>query len=140
MDDLQSLRYHPLFQSSISLIKEISMDRIDIEAIIKVISKDIYSAKAPLNDTTYNELLNKSELFKPFFEDLYNEMDQIYYGEGEYHLLKSQFALFLQQEYDITLELTEEGNNIIVSNCLALMKKLNLTSQEMAEYLYQYLI
>ena len=115
------------------------MDAIDIDTIIKVISKDIYSVKAPVTDSIYKELINKSELFKPFFEDLYQEMDQIYYAEDQFYSLKSQFARVLQFEYDITLELCEEGDNIIISNCLAIMRKLNLSEKEMAQYFYQYL-
>ena len=133
-DYLPPTHSHPLFQSAINLIKETSTEMINIDVIMQVITSDIYSVKAPINDECYKDLIKKSELFKPFFEDLYKEMDEIYYDEVKYYSLKLDFLSFLQKEFGLNFELAEESDNIIISNCLAIMRKLNLTQQEIAEY------
>ena len=139
LDNVQLLESHPLFQSAIWAIEETANDYINAEDVIQIVTNDIYASEVPTNNSTYRYLVNRSELFKHFFEDLYSEMDN-YYQEDNRHLQeKLAFANFLQENYCVEFE-ESEGVDIILSNCLGLMQKLGLTKDEMAEYFCKYIL
>lgn len=138
LDNVQTLESHPLFQSAIWVIEETTSEYINEEDIIQIVTKDVYASKVPINSSTYRYLVDRSELFEQFFEDLYNEMDSYYNGNKQNAPEKWDFANFLQSEYGVQLE-ESEGADIVLSNCLGLMRKLNLTYQEMAEYFCKYI-
>jgi len=139
LDNVQTLESHPLFQSSIWVIEEIDSEHINEEDIIQIVTKDVYASKVPNNSSNYQKLIERSDLFKPFFEDLYNEMDNYYNGEKQHAPEKWDFADFLQTDFGVLFE-ESEGTDIVLSNCLGLMRKLNLTYEQMAEYFCKYLL
>ena len=139
LDNVQTLESHPLFPSAIWVIEETSSEYINEEDIIQIVTKDVYASKVPQNSSTYRYLVDRSELFEQFFEDLYNEMDSYYNGNKQNSPEKWDFANFLQIEYGVEFE-QSEGADIVLSNCLGLMRKLNLTYQEMAEYFCKYIL
>lgn len=139
LDNVQTLEFHPLFQSTtIWMIEETASEYINVEDIIQIVTKDVYASKVPTNSSTYRYLLERSELFQQFFEDLYSEMDQYYNGIKQNAPEKWDFANFLQTDYGVQFE-QSEGADIILSNCLGIMRKLNLTYEEMAEYFCKYI-
>lgn len=139
LNNVLSLESHPLFQSAIWIMEETASEYINVEDIIQIVSQDIYAVKVPTNNSTYRYLVKQSELFEPFFDDLYAEMDSYYQGDKRYAQEKIDFANFLQSNYAVQFE-QSEGADIILSNCLGLMKKLNLSKHEMAEYFCKYLL
>ncbi|MDN4494624.1 hypothetical protein [Ureibacillus aquaedulcis] len=139
LDNVQTLESHPLFQSTIWIIEETASEYINEEDIIQIVTQDVYASKVPTNSSTYRYLLERSELFEQFFEDLYTEMDNYYNGVKQDSPEKWDFANFLQSEYGVQLE-QSEGADIVLSNCLGLMRKLNLTYAEMAEYFCKYVL
>lgn len=139
LENVHSFESHPLFQCAIWIIEETTSEYINAEDIIQIISKDVYAAKVPTSNSTYRYLMKKSELFEPFFKDLYTEMESYYNGDKRHSFEKWDFAEFLQSEYGIHFE-HSEGVDIILSNCLGIMRKLNLTKEEMAEYFCKYVL
>lgn len=139
LDNVQTLESHPLFQSAIWVIEETASEYINEEDIIQIVTKDVYASKVPTNSSTYRYLVDRSELFEQFFEDLYSEMDSYYNGNKQNAPEKWDFANYLQTDYGIEFE-PSEGADIVLSNCLGLMRKLNLTYQEMAEYFCKYIL
>lgn len=139
LENVILIESHPLFQSAIWEIDETSSEYINPEEIIQIVSNDIYASKVPKNNSNYQYLLKKSELFKHFFEDLYIEMDSYYRGENRNSVEKWEFAELLQSNYGVQFE-QSEGLDIILSNCIALMRKLQLSHVQMAEYFLEYII
>lgn len=139
LENMTSFESHPLFQSAIWEIDETACEFIHAEEIIQIISKDIYASKVPENNSTYRYLVKRSELFEQFFEDLYLEMDSYYRGDNRHSMEKWEFAELLQSNYGVQFE-QSEGFDIIISNCIALMKKLQLSKPQMAEYFLEYLM
>ncbi|MEK9196764.1 hypothetical protein [Ureibacillus sp. FSL E2-3493] len=139
LENIKSLESHPLFQSAIWMIEERTSEYINTENIIQIVSKDVYAAKVPTNNSTYHYLMKKSELFEPFFKDLYNEMESYYNGDKRHSIEKWDFAEFLQTEHGVQFE-HSEGVDIILSNCLGMMRKLNITKEAMAEYFCKYIL
>jgi hypothetical protein len=139
LDHMTSFEAHPLFQSAIWEIDETTCEFINAEEIIQIVSKDIYASKVPKNNSTYRYLVKRSDLFEQFFEDLYIEMDSYYRGKNRHSVDKWDFAEFLQSNYGVQFE-HSEGFDIILSNCIALMRKLQLSQTQMAEYFLEYLI
>ena len=137
--NVQTLESHPLFQSAIGVIEETASEYINEEDIIQIVTNDIYASKVPTNSSTYRYLIERSELFEQFFEDLYTEMDNYYNGAKQNSPEKWDFANYLQTDYGVQFE-QSEGADIVLSNCLGLMRKLNLTYQEMAEYFCKYIL
>ncbi|WP_158583009.1 hypothetical protein [Lysinibacillus yapensis] len=137
LDNVEILESHPLFQSSIWIIEETTSEIINAEDIIKVVAQDIYASKVPTNNGTYQYLVKRSKLFEQFFEDLYEEMNGYYSEDQSRAQEKWKFGEFLQSEYAVEFE-HSEGTDIILSSCLGMMRKLNLTDQEMAEYFLKY--
>ena len=139
LTNVQTLESHPLFQSAIWVIEETASEYINEEDIIQIVTNDVYASKVPTNSSTYRYLIERSELFEQFFEDLYTEMDNYYNGEKQNSPEKWDFANYLQTDYGVQFE-QSEGADIVLSNCLGLMRKLNLTYQEMAEYFCKYIL
>ena len=139
LENVQTLESHPLFQSAIWMIEETASEYINEEDIIQIVTNDIYASKVPSNCSTYRYLMERSELFDQFFEDLYFEMDNYYNGTKQNAPEKWDFANYLQSDYGVQFE-QSEGADIVLSNCLGLMRKLNLTYQEMAEYFCKYIL
>ncbi|RTQ96284.1 hypothetical protein [Lysinibacillus telephonicus] len=139
LDNVIPIESHPLFQSAIWEIDETSCEYINAEEIIQIVSKDIYAPKVPKNNSNYQYLLKRSELFEHFFEDLYKEMDSYYRGENRNSVAKWEFAELLQSNYGVQFE-QSEGLDIILSSCVALMRKLQLSKVQMAEYFLEYII
>lgn len=139
LENVTSFESHPLFQSAIWEIDEITCDFINAEEIIQIVSTDIYASKVPKNNSNYRYLLKRSELFEQFFEDLYLEMDSYYRGENRNSIEKWQFAELLQSNYGVVFE-ESEGLDIILSTCVALMHKLQLSEAQMAEYFLEYMM
>lgn len=139
LENVETVESHPLFQSAIWILEETTRESINVEDILEIITKDIYASKVPAHNNTYRYLLKRSGLFEPFFLDLYREMDSYYNGERQYSQDKWVFANFLQREYGVEFE-QSEGSDIILSNCLGLMRKLKLSPAEMAEYFCKYIL
>ncbi|MDI7743190.1 hypothetical protein QMK38_14395 [Lysinibacillus fusiformis] len=139
LENLQTLESHPLFQSAILVIEETASEYINVEDIIQIVTKDVYASKVPTNSSTYRYLVDRSDLFEQFFEDLYSEMDSYYNGQKQNTPEKWDFANYLQTDYGVQFE-QSEGADIVLSNFLGLMRKLNLTYQEMAEYFCKYIL
>ncbi|PYF06398.1 hypothetical protein LG296_01075 [Ureibacillus chungkukjangi] len=139
LDNVQTLESHPLFQSAIWMIEETASEYINEEDIIQIVTNDVYASTVPTNSSTYRYLKERSELFEQFFEDLYSEMDNYYNGAKQNSPEKWDFANYLQTDYGVEFE-QSEGADIVLSNCLGLMRKLNLTYQEMAEYFCKYIL
>ena len=66
-------------------------------------------------------------------------MDSYYRGENRNSVEKWEFAELLQSNYGVQFE-QSEGLDIILSNCIALMRKLQLSHVQMAEYFLEYII
>ena len=139
LDNVQTLESHPLFQCAIWLIEEIESEYINEEDIIQIVTRDVYASTVPTNSRIYRSLVERSKLFEQFFEDLYSEMDSYYNGVKQSSPEKWDFANYLQTDYGVEFE-QSEGADIVVSNCLGLMRKLNLSYQEMAEYFCKYIL
>ena len=81
LKNVRTLQSHSLFTSPIWEIEETEHEVIDPEDIIGIVFKDIYAKEAPTNSNSYRNLLEKSELFEHFFEDLYFEMGRFHRGD-----------------------------------------------------------
>ncbi|MEL3959891.1 hypothetical protein MKZ01_01105 [Lysinibacillus endophyticus] len=139
MENMITIDAHPFFTNSIWQIEESSNEQIAMEDIIQLVANDIYASKAPVDDPIYQQLIQQSELFEDFLDNLYSEMDSYYRGENRNSLKKWEFTNFIESEYGIQLE-HSEGAEIIIANCVALMMKLNLPLPKMAEYFMEYII
>lgn len=128
---------HPLFHSSIWEIQETSIEYIPLDELITVICKERYSKKVPKNNSIYRHFVLKSELFEQFFEDLYSDMMNYLNGDKRNADEKWDFGDLLFSVYGVELE-NIEGTEIVLSKCTALMKKLNISKYEMAEYYIKY--
>ncbi len=138
LKNVRTLHAHPLFTTPIWEIEETYYELIDPEDIIRIVFKDIYAKEAPADSSIYRELISKSELFEPFFEDLYTEMGRFHRGDKCYSREKWDFAELLQANYHVQF-VQSEGSDIILSNCSGLMKTLKLSKQQMAEYFIKFL-
>ncbi|KGR79304.1 hypothetical protein [Ureibacillus manganicus] len=134
----QTLHTHSLFTCPILEIEETDYEIIDPEEIIQIVFKDIYVKGAPTNSISYRRLLNKSELFEPFFKDLYIEMGRFHNGDKCLSTEKWEFAKMLQSNYHVQL-VQSEGSDIILSNCTGIIKKLKISQEQMAEYFIKFL-
>lgn len=139
LENVAVLDKHPLFNSSIWEIEETTCEYINVEDIIQIVTMDIYASRVPKNNSTYRYLLERSDLFERFFEDLYLEMENFYRGENCNSILKFDFAQFMQSHYGLRFE-ESLSTDLILSNCAALMRKLHLSKVQMAEYYIEYLI
>nr|WP_106782351.1 hypothetical protein [Lysinibacillus timonensis] len=138
LKNVQTVHSSPLFTTPLWKIEESECDLIDPEDIIRIVFKDIYAKEAPANLSAYRNLINKSELFELFFDDLYTEMGRFYRGDQCYSREKLDFAEMLQANYHVQF-VQSEGSDIILSNCSGLMRKLKLSKHQMAEYFIKYL-
>ena len=103
-----------------------------------VVRKDLYSKSVPKKSSVYRNLILKSELFTQFFDDLYAEMENYFEGDQQLSDEMWDFGDLLFSVYGIQFE-NIEGTEIVLSKCAALMKKLNISKYEMAEYYMKYL-
>lgn len=138
LQNVHTIRTHSLFRYPIWSIEETDNEVIDPEEIISIVFKDIYAKEAPLDSSRYRTLLEKSELFEYFFEDLYFEMGRFHKGDKSYSRDKWEFAQILKSNYHVQL-VQSEGSDIILSNCSGIMQKLNLSKKQMAEYFIRFL-
>ncbi|TSI02265.1 hypothetical protein [Lysinibacillus sp. BW-2-10] len=139
LDNVSIAESHPLFTTSIWEVEETASEYINAEDIVQIVTNDIYASKVPTKNSTYRYLLNRSDLFKQFFTDLYEEIDSFYHGDHRYSKLKLDFRSFLYTQYGLQLESSEESE-IILSNCVAIMRKLHLSQTQMAEYFMEYIL
>ena len=137
LENTTSVDSHPLFQGAVLQMEEVSCETISIDDIIDTVYTDLYSSKLTTKNEHYRKLLRKSELFYQLFVDLYHEVDNCY-REGENNLEKKAFTDYLQTNYRLQL-VQSKGTEYILSNCVALMRKLKLSQQQMAEYFIKYL-
>jgi len=135
---LETIHSHSLFTTPIWEIEETDYEVIDPADIIHIVFKDIYAKEAPTSSSNYQSLLDKSELFEHFFEDLYIEMGRFHRGDKSFSREKWDFAQMLQSNYHVQL-VQSEGSDIILSNCTGIMKKLKLSKEQMAEYFIKFL-
>lgn len=138
LNNVRTLHSHSLFTTPIWEIEETEYEVIDPEDIIQIVFKNIYAKEAPTHSSSYRNLLNKSELFEHFFEDLYLEMGRFHKGDQCYSTEKWDFAQILQSNYHVQF-VQSEGSDIILSNCSGIMRKLKLSKEQMAEYFIKFL-
>lgn len=137
LENTTSINFHPLFQGSVLQMEETLCQTVSIDDIIDTVYTDLYSSKLTTKNKHYRKLLRKSELFYQFFVDLYHEVDNCFLEE-ERSIEKKEFIGYLQSNYRLQL-IQSKGTNYILSNCVALMRKLKLSQQQMAEYFIKYL-
>lgn len=137
LENVTAIDKHPLFHASIWKIQETSTEYIQLDELMTIVCEDPYSKEVPKKSSFYRHFVLKSELFTQFFDDLYSEMADYLNGDKQHSDDKWDFGDLLTSVYDIQFE-NIEGTEIVLSKCIALMKKLNISKYEMAEYYMKY--